>query len=70
MTDRKQGAGLSSGSSAAVHKVNWGQIEADCHFGTHAYNALNILQSLILDINEDRTFLRLANLNTWCCKLS
>jgi len=23
MADRKQGAGLSSGSSEAVHKVNW-----------------------------------------------
>jgi len=27
MADRKQGAGLSSGSSAAGHKVNWCEID-------------------------------------------
>jgi len=27
MADRKQGAGLSSGSSAAVHKAHWCEID-------------------------------------------
>lgn len=49
---------------------NWGQIEASCPFGTHAYNALKMLDSLILDINEDRTFFTPCKLKHWCFKFS
>jgi len=32
MTDRKQGAGLSSGSSAAVHRKSWNVFIKNLHF--------------------------------------
>jgi len=51
MADRKQGAGWSSGSSAAGHKAHWGRKKGDhsivgCYFYIYTFGVWNYVSNM------------------------